>query len=96
MNRKMFSSLNTRFAGMETNKLYVLPTTLNPRFKVKVFSSSVAVIQARQCLTEEFILFQSASAEASSELADPPFSKTDVVQIMFLMNSQLCGHPLTQ
>jgi len=37
----------------------------------KVFSSSVAVIQARQCLTEKFILFQSASAEASSELTDP-------------------------
>ena len=33
------------------------------------------MIQARQRLTEEFILFQSASAEARSELADPPSSK---------------------
>ena len=73
MKRKILSALNTRFASMETNKLYVLPTMLDPRFKV--FSSSVAVIQARQCLTEEFILLQSASAEASSELADPPSSK---------------------
>jgi len=30
MNRKMLSSLNTHFASMETNKLYVLPTMLDP------------------------------------------------------------------
>ena len=40
MKRKMLSSLNTRFASMETNKLYVLPTMLDPWFKVKNFSSS--------------------------------------------------------
>jgi len=74
---------------MEMNKLYVLPTMLDPRFKVKVFSSSVAGIQARLCLTEEFILFQSSSTEASSELTDPSKS-------MFPMNSQPCGHLLTQ
>ena len=43
--------------------------------KLKVFSSTVAVIQARQCLTEEFVSFQSANTEASSELTDVPSSK---------------------
>ena len=37
MKRKMLSSLITHFACMETNKLYVLTTMLDPRFKVKVF-----------------------------------------------------------
>ena len=75
MKRKMLSSLNICFASMETNKLYVLPTMLDPRFKVKVISSSVAAIQARQYLTVEFVLFQSASAQACSELTDVPSSK---------------------
>ena len=33
------------------------------------------MIQARQCLTEEVVSFQSASTEASSELTDALFSK---------------------
>jgi len=45
------------------------------RFKVKVYSSSVAVVQRRHCLIEEFILLQSTSPEASVELNDPPSSK---------------------
>ena len=34
MKRKMLSSLNTHFASVEANKFYVLPTMLDPRFKV--------------------------------------------------------------
>jgi len=30
MKRKMLSSFNSRFMGMETNKLYTLPTLLDP------------------------------------------------------------------
>ena len=49
---------------METNKLYTLPTPLDPRFKGRVFSST-AVVQARQFLVEEFLLFQSSDSEVS-------------------------------
>ena len=48
MKRKMLLSMNNRYATMETNKLFALPTLLNPWFKVRVFSSSSSssVIQA--------------------------------------------------
>ena len=46
---------------MEINKLCVL---------WNLDSRSKTVIQAKQCLTKEFIFF---SAEAKSELTDPPF-----------------------
>ena len=43
-----------------------MPTLLDCRFKIQVFSSSAAVIQARQWFAEEFISCQSAIiAEAS-------------------------------
>ena len=60
---------------METNKPYALPTLLDPWFKVQVFSSTSSVIQARQCLTEEFISFQSTIAEAAIQKNDPPAAK---------------------
>ena len=75
MKRKMLLSLNNRYATMETNKLYALPTLLDPRFKIQVLSSSQSVIQARQCLTEEFISFQSTIAEATDQNNDPPAAK---------------------
>ena len=37
MKRKMLQSIKTRFMGMETTKLYVIPTLLHPCFKIKVF-----------------------------------------------------------
>ena len=52
--RKMLLSLNSRYATKELNKLYALPTLLDSCFKIRVFSSSTAVIQARQWLAEEF------------------------------------------
>ena len=57
MKRKMLQSIKTRFMGMETTKLYVIPTLLDPRFKIKVFSSQTAVIQAKQSLIEEYTYF---------------------------------------
>ena len=68
----MLLSLNNCYATMEMNKLYALPTLLDSRFKIRVFSLSSAVIQVRQCLTEEFISCQSAIAEASD---NPPAAK---------------------
>ena len=64
---------------METNKLYALPTLLDPWFKVRVLSSSSSssVIQARQYLTEEFISFQSTITEAAVQNNDPPAAKRD-------------------
>ena len=59
----MLLSFQTRFSGMETNKLYVLPTLLDPRFKGRVFSSSAAVIQGGQLLVEEFLVFQSSNSK---------------------------------
>ena len=64
MKGKMLLSIKTRFAAMETNKLYLLPTLLDPRFKIRVFSSQTAIIQARQCLIEECIVLQSSISEA--------------------------------
>ena len=63
---------------METNKLYALPTLLDPQFKTQVFSSSSSqsVIQARQCFTEQFISFQSTIAEVAVQNNDPPAAKT--------------------
>lgn len=75
MKRKMLLSLNNRYATMELNKLYALPTLLDPRFKIRVFSSSSAVIQARQCLTEEFISCQSTIAEVAVLNDNPPAAK---------------------
>ena len=66
MKQKMLQSIKTRFMGMETTKLYVIPTLLDPRFKIKVFSSQTAVIQAKQSLIEEYILFQSSYSEAAT------------------------------
>ena len=34
MKQKMLQSIKTRFMGMETAKLYVIPTLLDPRFKI--------------------------------------------------------------
>ena len=71
MKRKMLLSFNTRFASMEANKLYALPTLLDPRFKARTFLSSAAVVQARQCLIEEFLSFQSSlGCEEVSERDD--------------------------
>ena len=75
MKRKMLLSLNNRYATIETNKFYALPTLLDPRFKVWVFSSTSSVIQARQCLTAEFISFQSTIVEAAIQNNDPPAAK---------------------
>ena len=66
MKRKMLQSIRTRFMGMETTKLYVIPTLLDPRFKIRVFSSQTAIIQAKQSLIEEYILFQSSNSEAAT------------------------------
>jgi len=75
MKRKMLLSLNNRYATMETNKLYALHMLLDPQFKIRVFLLSSAVIQARQCLTEEFISFQSLIAEIVVQNNDPPATK---------------------
>ena len=65
MKRKMLSSFHSQISGMETNKLYTLPTLLDPRFKGRVFSSSTAVVHAGQFLVKEFLLFQSSDSEVS-------------------------------
>ena len=71
MKRNMLLSFNTRFTSMEANKLYALPTLLDPRFKAQTFLSSAAVVQARQCLIEEFLSFQSSlGCEEFSERDD--------------------------
>ena len=58
---------------MELNKLYALPTLLDSRFKIRVFSSLAAVIKARQWLAEEFISCQSAIIAEGSD--NPPAAK---------------------
>lgn len=68
MKRKMLLSLNNH---IETNEFYALTMLLDPMLK---FSSS-ALIQARQCLTKELILFLSAIAEVAAQNNDPPVTK---------------------
>ena len=57
-------TMRSKMLTMETNKLYLLLTLLDPYFKIRVFSSQSAVTQARQCLIEEYILIQSLIPEA--------------------------------
>ena len=61
----MLLSFHFQFSGMETNKLHTLPMLLDPQFKGRVFSSSTAVIQARQFFVEKFLLFQLSDSEVS-------------------------------
>ena len=69
---QLLLSLNNHYATMELNKL-ALPTLLDSRFKMRVFSSSAAVIQARQWLAEDFISCQSAIIAEASD--NPPAAK---------------------
>ena len=54
MKRQMLVSLHARFADMESNKLYVMATILDPRFKQRVFSTASSAALAEQILISEY------------------------------------------
>ena len=49
----MLSSLQTHYTGMESNRFYAVATLLDPRFKLKVFSTSSSKALAKQMLIAE-------------------------------------------
>ena len=71
MKREMLSSLQTRYAEMESNKCYAIATVLDPRFKLKVFSTSSSKALAKQMLIAECeelgTISNSESTEPSSK-----------------------------
>lgn len=54
MKRQMLVSLHARFADIESNKLYVMATILDPRFKQRVFSTASSAALAKQMLISEY------------------------------------------
>ena len=54
MKRGMLVSLQTRYCDMESNKFYCLATILDPRFKLRVFSTAAAAALAKQMLIFEY------------------------------------------
>ena len=53
MKRGMFRSLEDRYSIVERNPLCAIPTVLDPRFKLQVFSSDGNAAHARMLLTTE-------------------------------------------
>ena len=53
MKREMLSLLQTHYTGTESNKFYAVATLLDPRFKLKVFSTSSSKALAKQMLIAE-------------------------------------------
>ncbi len=51
--REMLRSLETRCSEVEQNPFYALATVLDPRFKLKGFSSASSASHARMLLTTE-------------------------------------------
>ena len=58
-----------------TSSMHCQHYHIYPQFNVRVFSSVSSVIKVRQCLTEEFVSFQSMIAEAAIQNNDPPAAK---------------------
>ena len=76
MKREMLQSLNSRYSHVETNKFYCLSTILDPRFKLRVFSSSTTAALAKQMLISEYEQFQvSQASNATNADTDPPAAK---------------------
>ena len=96
MKREMLRSLSSRYSDVETNKFYCLATILDPRFKLRVFSSSTSAALAKQMLISEYEQFQAsneyngdtdapaAKHSHSSTDQDKPESSSDMLSISIL------------
>lgn len=68
MKKEMLSSLKSRYSDMESNKCYAIATLLDPRFKLKVFSTSSSKALAKQMLIAE--CEELASSASASDLTE--------------------------
>ena len=78
MKRKLLASLLTRYQDIEENQFFTVATTLDPRYKLRHFSSASKGARACQMLTEEV---EKLKAEGSEESQDSvPITKRHRVQ----------------
>ena len=68
MKRKLLASLLSRYPDMEENKLFAVVTTLDPRYKLRFFSSASKGAGACQMLMEEVEKLKVEALEKSQGL----------------------------
>ena len=69
MKREMLASLKHRYENMESNEYYAIATLLDPRFKLRVFSSTSSGALAKQMLISSYETLE------SQDDSDPPSPK---------------------
>ena len=71
MKRQLLTSLLSRFENIESNKFLAIASFLDPRYKLRCFSSSSKAAAARQMVLEEFEK-QPLLSQASDHQSPPP------------------------
>ena len=101
MKGEMIKSLKSRFVGIKENRLLSLATILDPRFKDKLFASSIIKMTVKEMLEEEIrkivpseddsLQSRQESSEVRSSSPTPPVSKRAKKDTLLTMYSEDSG-----
>lgn len=75
MKHKLLAGLLSRYEGMESNRFFAVASALDPRYKLRCFSSASKAAAARQMLLEEIEKLQPSHKHSESE---PPAKRPRV------------------
>jgi hypothetical protein len=74
MKADLLDSIKTRFGNVEENAVFSVATLLDPRFKVRCFSTVVAAAQAKASLllaSKRFVEVESSQSDNTSSIIEP-------------------------